>query len=128
MELGILKIVDEGKSTATPDSSSGDHAGSPTEAFRKLMAVLPRTKPGSVSQRQVLRHIQQQEGGTTVTEMAQHFKTTGMSIGGIITGGIQRNIKKAGLQLESILRIEQEGGEWHFYPGALLATQEPVPA
>ena len=123
LELKILKLEE------TPGDAPQDQ-DEPVlnleDAFRRFLTSLPKAKSGSVSQRDMLRYIQQQKAGTTVSSMAQHFKVSGMSIGGVLTGGLERNIAKAGLELESIIKFEKEGGEWHLYPGPFLQQQPPV--
>jgi len=124
LELGLLVEVNE-----TPDESE-TRASTPDEessCYRKFLMLLPLAHR-DVGQREVLRYIQEHPEGTTVPEMAGHFEDTTNTIVGIINGGLQRNIKKAGFaHVDRILRIVKEAGQWRYYPSDLLVAQPPIP-
>lgn len=97
------------------------------QAWLHLLRLLPYSGPRSVGQREVLQFIKD-DSGVTLHAISDHFKVTPNAISGIINGGLQRNIKKAGFpDVDSVLRLSKEGGSWHYYAGAVLQAQPPIP-
>lgn len=133
VELGIFRLGSRpptaAEDGATPDGESVEGAPGAWEGvaekvdadrFEKLLQLLPWTPEGDVGQREVLHYIQE-NAGTTVPAIAAHFEVSTSVIVGIINGGLQRNIAKAGFpDRKAILDIIQEGRKWHYYPGEVL--------
>ena len=125
-----------------PDPASPPASGSPAavaqlpanttplgQAWTRLLGLLKYSDSQSdVGQREVLQFIKD-NSGVTLHAISDHFKTTPNAISGIINGGLQRNIKKAGFaEIDPVLRLVKEGGTWHYYAGVVLQAQPAIPS
>jgi hypothetical protein len=123
LELGLITVLDvpdeqEEPAGEGPESERGQAAAA--ARFEKFLEILPVTDEGGIGQREVLHYIQM-DPGTTVPEIAANLGMSTHEVVGIINGGLQRNIAKAGFTRRGdILDIVKEGRKWHYYPGAVL--------
>lgn len=128
LELGIISVLVPPAAASSEDSSDSDGIFDELGAlYQGLLTYLPQGET-DVGQRHILRYIQERPEGTTVQEIATHFKISTSVAVGIINGGLQRNIKKAGFAtIDDILWLEKKARKWHYSPGAVLQRQPPVP-
>jgi hypothetical protein len=123
LELGIITIL------VPPDSSSSAAAGNDVSdaLYQKFLSYLPRGET-DIGQRHVAQFIKESLDGVTMSAISSHFGITPNSASGIINGGLQANIKKAGFAtVDPILKIEKRGRQWHYSPGEVLCRQPPIP-
>ena len=127
LELGILSVAVPASAGDSGDDS--DDSGDDVEAllFRKFLSYLPQGE-GDASQRNVLRFIQESRDGVAMPAITSHFGISPNSASGIINGGLQRNIKKAGFAtVDPVLRFVKKARQWHYFPGPVLLRQPPIP-
>ncbi len=96
--------------------------------------VATRTAPGDWSQLlnlineaqlSVLRLVKNRPG-ITVRQIAKELGVKPNQVTGVVNGGLQKNLPRAGFEVSEVLEIRQEAGEATYHPGpALLSNSLP---
>lgn len=129
IELGIITVDAPPTAIRIEGTGKGDGGSGPggvdapnadEERLNKFLEILPWSPDGEVGQREVL-HCIQRTPGTTVPAIAAELEVSTSTVVGIINGGVQRNIDRAGFpDRKAVLDIVQQGRKWHYYPGEVL--------
>jgi hypothetical protein len=89
------------------------------EAWKKLHSAL---KPNP---KKVLQLIKEgASNGLSAELIAEQFGEAPNWFTGVLNGGIQRNIKAAGFQLEDVIVIDRSQGTVMYFPGKELSRRE----
>jgi hypothetical protein len=79
------------------------------------------------SQLDVLYTIKNNPDGVTSPQIGELLDREANSIAGTIGGGLQKNIPRAGLDFDQVIRVHVVHGKNHYLPGPLLLAQEVPP-